>query len=308
MARVSIGLPVYNGETFVAGAVESLLSQTLSDFELAIVDNASTDRTGEICRSFAARDSRVRYHRNERNLGLAPNWNLAYELAGDAPYFKWAAHDDIHTPTFLERCVAVLDADPTAVLAHSRTGLIDQSGQTIENSPSRLPLDSPDPAVRFHALMPSDRLVIFGVMRREVLLGYGKPVIGNYVDHDGVLLLRLALAGRFLEIPEVLFLNRRHASQAESRFSGNGAAWTAWLDPSQAGKLVFPAWRKQAELWKSLIQAPLSGRDRLRCARVLARWLVWTRHRLYRDVAYNVNDLWQSVARPRREDGGAGAS
>jgi glycosyltransferase involved in cell wall biosynthesis len=296
--RVSIGLPVYNGERFIGGAVESLLAQTLTDFELVIVDNASTDRTGEICRAFAAGDPRVRYHRNERNVGLAPNWNLAFDLACAAPLFKWAAHDDVHVPTFLERCVEALERDPGVVLAFSRTELIDRDGETIEAKRPSLPLDSVDPSIRFDALMPSDRLYIFGVMRRDALLRYGKPVLGSYVDHDGVLLLRLVLSGRFFEVPEVLFFNRRHETQAETRLSGDGAAWTTWLDPAQAGRRVFPAWRKQAELWRSLVHAPLSAKDRIRCALTLARWTRWTRHRLYRDVAFHVKDLLRSPRSP----------
>jgi len=68
--RVSIGLPVYNGERFLAGAIESILAQTFGDFELVISDNASTDGTSEICREYQARDSRVHYLRNETNIGV----------------------------------------------------------------------------------------------------------------------------------------------------------------------------------------------------------------------------------------------
>src|SRR4051794_25259685 len=117
MPKVSIGLPVYNGEAFLAEAVESLLAQTFTDFEILLVDNASTDRTQEICRAFAARDPRVKYHRNETNIGGGPNWNRAYDLTpSDSTYFKWAAHDDRHAPDFLARCVEALDRDPGLAL------------------------------------------------------------------------------------------------------------------------------------------------------------------------------------------------
>src|SRR3954470_1068595 len=92
--RVSIGLPVYNGQRFLAPAVSSLLAQTFADFELVICDNASTDDTEAICRRFAERDPRVRYHRNEQNVGAAPNFNRALALS-TGQYFKWAAHDDL---------------------------------------------------------------------------------------------------------------------------------------------------------------------------------------------------------------------
>src|SRR5438128_542667 len=73
--RVSIGLPVYNGERYLRLALDSLLSQTFTDFELIISDNASTDGTTEICRAYAARDARIRYSRLEHNIGGSPNFN-----------------------------------------------------------------------------------------------------------------------------------------------------------------------------------------------------------------------------------------
>ena len=104
--RVSVGLPVYNGERFLAQAIDSVLQQTHSDLELVISDNASTDRTEEICRSYTTQDSRVRYFRSSANIGACRNFSRVFELSR-APYFKWACYDDICVPGFLEKCVAV---------------------------------------------------------------------------------------------------------------------------------------------------------------------------------------------------------
>src|ERR1700753_3521498 len=112
--RVSLGMPVYNGEKYLEAALDSLLAQTFTSFELIVCDNASTDGTQAICERYAARDSRIRYERNERNMGASWNFNPVYSLAR-APYFKQAAHDDLCEPEFLERCVAVLDRDPDVV-------------------------------------------------------------------------------------------------------------------------------------------------------------------------------------------------
>src|SRR5690242_490012 len=106
--EISLALPVYNGERFVADAVLSVLAQDFKNFELIITDNASTDRTEEICRAFAAADPRVRYVRNERNLGAGPNYNLGFALSRGR-YFKWSACDDRISESFLSACFAALE-------------------------------------------------------------------------------------------------------------------------------------------------------------------------------------------------------
>jgi glycosyltransferase involved in cell wall biosynthesis len=283
MPRLSIALPVYNGEPFVAAAVESLLGQTFRDFELAIVDNASTDRTAEICRSFA--DPRVRYHRNERNIGGGPNWNHAFDLASRAPFFKWAAHDDVYAPTFLERCVEALDRDPGAVLAFTGAEFIDQQGKAIAQREQALPLDSPDLHLRFDALIPPfDCLEIFGVIRRDALRR--RPVMGLHLAGDEVLLLDLALQGRFIELPDVLFSNRRHPTQAGTRYQHNPRAWNTWWNPDAANHRIFPIWRRHAEQWRVLFSAPMSLGDRVRCSLTLARWMRWRRRLLFDDLTF----------------------
>jgi len=109
--RVSVGMPVYNCERYVAEAIESHLRQTYTDFELVITDNASTDRSEEICRAYASRDPRIKYHRNPENLGAGGNFRRCFELAqGD--YFRWTPSDDVVGPELLELCVEVLDRDP----------------------------------------------------------------------------------------------------------------------------------------------------------------------------------------------------
>src|SRR5579872_4758271 len=114
--RVTIGVPVFNGEAFVAETLKSLLNQTFTDFEIVISDNASTDGTGQICQTYAARDPRIHYYRSDVNRGAAWNHNRVFELA-KGEYFKWNSADDLCAPEFLARCVASLDDDPAAVMA-----------------------------------------------------------------------------------------------------------------------------------------------------------------------------------------------
>ena len=130
MPKLSIGIPVFNGQEFLPELLDSLLRQTFADFEIVICDNASIDRTQDICREYARRDSRVRYTCNERNLGASPNHNRVFELS-TAPFFKWAAHDDLYHNDYLEVCVRLLDENPDVVLAHTGTAFIDEAGELL---------------------------------------------------------------------------------------------------------------------------------------------------------------------------------
>ena len=146
---ISIGLPVYNGEDFLRATIDSILAQTFKNFELIISDNASTDSTEAICREYAAKDKRIHYYRNEHNLGAAPNYNRVFELS-TGKYFKWAAHDDLYAPEYLEQCVKVLENNPSIVLCYSPVIFIDNQGKQLRKSASELlNLRSPKAQERF---------------------------------------------------------------------------------------------------------------------------------------------------------------
>src|ERR1700728_3247447 len=183
---VSIGLFLYNGERFLEAAIDSILNQTFKDFELILSDNCSTDRSEEICRRYAAQDSRIRYYRADRNMGAGWNLRNVYFKA-TGKYFKW-------------------DADDSLVVAHTLTRVIDEQGQFLDNYEWPLRTESPDPVVRFKDLLLNDHMCyqIFGVMRLSALRTL--PPQGSYVNSDGGLLAQLGLIGRFHETPEFLFI------------------------------------------------------------------------------------------------------
>lgn len=266
--RVSMGLPVYNGENYLAEALDSLLAQTFQDFELIIRDNASTDGTETICREYAERDRRIRYFRNPRNIGAAPNFNLVFRQAR-GEYFKWCAHDDVCAPEFLTRCVDVLDWDESAVLAYPKTMIIDEKGDPVQVYGRKLATDSPEKAVRFQALLEGHNCYeVFGLIRRDVL--ERTPLIGGYAHGDGVLLARLGLHGRFVEIPEMLFFARRHARQSMTMVN-DYQSYAVWFNPALRGKRRFPYWRIHGEWLRAALEVPMSDRDRRRCLRMLVR-------------------------------------
>jgi len=270
--RVGIGLPVHNGEQYLEEALDSILAQTFDDFEVIISDNASTDGTGEICNAYAARDSRIRYFRNEENLGAAWNHNRVFELSR-GEYFKWISHDDVYAPEFLAKCVEVLDREPAVVLCHTKTSRIDAHGQFLSNYKVTLKTDSLKPWHRFYDLLCVNHFCfqIFGVIRSDALKM--TPLLGNHKAADRVLLARLCLLGRFHEIPEYLFLSRYH-SERSAQFSSAPYRYYLWWDPAYRGRLVFPEWQLLREYSRSVSRCSLHGRDRLACRLVVGRWML----------------------------------
>ncbi len=128
---VSIGLPVHNGEAYLRQALDSILSQTFRQFELVISDNASDDKTETICREYAAVDARIRYHRQTRNRGVTWNFRQVV-LLSLAKYFLWTSHDDLMGPNYVERCVTILEHNPSVVLCYSEPMNIDEAGTQFE--------------------------------------------------------------------------------------------------------------------------------------------------------------------------------
>ena len=263
--RVSVSLPVFNGERYLAQAIGSILDQTYRDFELIISDNASTDRTEELCRSFEARDRRIRYVRQPRNIGASPNFNICYELAS-GEYFKWAAHDDYLEPEYLAQCVEALDANPDAVLCQSLVRLIDDHDRLIEiHRPIEPAAASPRPSDRFAARIRNPRcLDIWGLIRTKALRD--SVLIGSYIGMDRALLLELALRGRFVLIDRPLFTNRDHPERA-TRVTRTQTRkdLVAIYDTANAGQTVLSTWMYYKDAVR-IIRRNLDGSaERLRC-------------------------------------------
>ena len=275
-SRVSIGMPVFNGENYIAEAVDSLLGQTYSDFELIISDNASTDATQDICQSYAARDHRIRYFRNPTNLGAAKNYNRVFELS-TGEYFKWAAHDDLCATEFLEQCVEVLEQDASVVLSYSRTKEIDEYGKVLRDyfEPN---IGLSKPSARFYqcVCVSHPQVAVFGVIRSSILKK--TRLIGNFSSSDRVLLGELTLFGRFYQIPEYLFFMRDHQQQHWRVYPTRQLRQT-WYDPARSVKITFPHWRLLLEHLKSIKRVPLSWYERATCYLYLGWWI--RRHYLY---------------------------
>ena len=112
--KISIGIPVYNGERFLRICLESLLAQTFTDYEIIISDNASTDSTRSICLEYAKKDKRIKYIKQEKNIGVIPNFYFVLEKA-IGKYFMWAAVDDYWYPEFIQKNIDVLEKNESTV-------------------------------------------------------------------------------------------------------------------------------------------------------------------------------------------------
>jgi glycosyltransferase involved in cell wall biosynthesis len=271
--RLSIGLPVYNGEDFLAESLDSLLGQTYEDFELIISDNASTDGTADICRGYAKQDSRIRYVRQPHNLGCAPNHNVLVQYAR-GELFKWVSHDDLYGRELIERAIEALDEYPQVVLANCWTAMIDSSRTVTKAVRYTLDTESPRAPERFRSMLfekggDDDG----GVIRMEMLRRI-RPY-DSYYHSDRTLVTEMALQGPFYHVPEWLYFRRDHPKASIRAFTTARTNCTN-LDPRRADRLRHPVVRLLGEYvlaYVTMIQrAPLSAADKRECYRHLVSW------------------------------------
>ncbi|MDH3533131.1 MAG: glycosyltransferase family 2 protein [Gammaproteobacteria bacterium] len=264
---VSVGLPVYNGERFLRGAIDSILTQSLTNFELIISDNASSDGTWKICQEYAAGDRRIRCFRHPSNLGLPHNWNFTVAQAR-GQFFKWATANDLCAPNLLANCVKVLEIQPEVVLCYGRTTLIDEDDRALGVWQDDRPLLDASPSERFKTACYEMSLnnAISGVCRLSVLRGTG--LIRPYQGSDAVIMGELALAGHFWMLPEVL-LQRRMGPETFSACRSPEEI-RKMHDPKASGRFDLTKYRKQLDLICLILRAPGLGVAERSCALIAA--------------------------------------
>jgi glycosyltransferase involved in cell wall biosynthesis len=291
---LSIGVPVFNGERFLRRTVESLLAQTFDAFELVISDNASTDGTERIARDLAAADSRIAFHRQPRNLGLAANHRFLARRAS-ARYFKWASSDDLYDPRYLERCIEILEKDAGVVLAYARALFIDEEARPLSKiEDPGFPLDFEPASARLRYVVEAGHWInaLHGVIRTEALLA--TRIWPNYPSGDYVLLGELCMRGRFVEIPEQLFLRRIHA-QASSHLARDRER----ILPYVTGEVGFslPSWYRLRDHLRTVLVSEIGAREKLSLIRLVLRMARWQRDRLRADLAFAMR---VAISRVRR--------
>jgi len=262
--RVSIGMPVYNDDKFLRPALDSLLAQDYADYELIISDNASTDATEAIGREYAARDRRIRYHRNATNIGASDNFNQVFRFSSGGEYFMWAGGHDVWAPTYLSRCVEVLEGDASIVHCNSVAHYMSYDGKDlglirqIDTRPYSLFVRAN--LVRFQASI----FLIYAVFRSRALRQVGL-LSHEALGSDLLLGFELSLRGPFAVVPEPLYFmrdNRGENSRPISRAQGVALFRERMFPGGMAPDVRI--WRMNMSLmWRVLKRAPISSGQRI---------------------------------------------
>ena len=280
---LSVGMPAYNSEKDIRDAIESVLNQTFTDFEFIISDNASTDSTQCICEEYASKDPRIKYVRNDENIGVTGNYNAVFELSS-GKYFKWASSNDYCAPSFFEKCINMLELNPDAVLAFPRTRLYSKGIDKQFNYTDSLATTSDSPEERMLHIIDNIRLnnILNGVIRSSALQKTHLHL--PFFASDSCLMCELALYGKFLEVPEYLFYRRMDeesstAMQAESALVGH-------FKPNRKKPMRFQNWRIHLYYFSAAFNAELSFREIISLDLELIRRMYWQKNRLLKDFLF----------------------
>jgi len=267
-------MPVYNREKYVGASIEAHLNQSFGDFELILTDNCSTDRSESICRSYAEKDPRVKYHRNPRNLGAAGNYRRCWELS-TGEYFRWNPSDDLVSPNLLDRAVTILDHDPSVFVAYGKTKLIDSQGAVTGDFDENLHLMDDRPSERWKGVQRNLRLgnLHYGLYRAGKFRKTG--LLRNYNGGDFPLIAEMSLYGKFFEIPDAFFYRRIHEEATTTMKSS--AEVMAFYDPGKRDKLFLYNWVHLGANLKSITRAPIPLSERLRIYAFEGRRIIWSR-------------------------------
>jgi glycosyltransferase involved in cell wall biosynthesis len=279
---VTVGVPVYNSEEYLAETLRSILAQTFTDFEILISDNASTDGTEAICNDFARVDPRVRYVRRQRNMGAPRNYNVLVALARGR-FLKWSSSNDIIQPQFLAACVPILEARDDVVLVYTRTRYFDAVSGSVLDHADNLDLQGDDAVERYkqcdQRLMANN--IMNGVIRLRALRS--STLHGDYPSSDVALMTELALYGKYVEVPQPLFYRRNEAG------AHYGTGMHRVYYPYETYGSSRRYWQRMWQMIRGVTRAPVSLSQRARLYDYLARRAWWSR-RLLLPFFYGANE------------------
>ncbi len=288
MTAISVGLPVYNGQDLIRHAIDSILDQTFSNFELIISDNASTDDTESICRQYAEQDGRVKYFRNKTNIGAAANFRQVLHFSS-SNYFKWIGVDDHFAPTYLEETKEILDKHNDVILCCSKVNIIDADGEILRKYEDRQQLPQDSPSERFIQFLGQDSWVnsVYGLMHADTLKK--TSIMGTFTGSDVVVMAEMSLYGKFFELPDRLFFRRIHPGAYS--YDCSSAKQQEFYSPGKMQRsLLFYRWRHLLEHYRSIRRAPIESAEKRSLLRFLLKTARWQRREL-------IEELWLFISR-----------
>jgi glycosyltransferase involved in cell wall biosynthesis len=287
---VTIGMPVYNSERHLSQSIESLLSQTYTDFVLVISDNASTDGTADICQRYVRKDPRVQYFRNPVNVGMTGNFNRVFELT-QTKYLKWSTADDFSAPDMVADAVAVMEADPSIVLCYPKTIIVDGEGREQGRYEDKLHLMQDDPAERFLAVVENIRLVNhhLGLLRTDAIRRTN--LFGKHVSADIGLVAEMSLYGKFFEVKKHQFYRRFH-TESSSWNRGDEEQEARRFHAANVRRVPFNTWLYHRAFFGAVLRSPLSFRKKLDVFGRLGKFMYWDSKRLSDDLRRDVPALF----------------
>lgn len=253
---VSIGLPVYNGESYLREALDSLLAQDYQNFELIISDNGSTDATSAICQEYALRDERISYYRSEQNQGASWNFNHVLQLS-KGEFFMWAAHDDVWRQDFIEKCLQELLKEPQAVLCYCHCQFISPNSDLLNISFAGDPRKEDSIYERWLNLHKYWEIhaSVYGLMRREAI-SLVRQALSIHCS-DLVFVSEMITQGKILVIPEILHYKRLDFSRIQYK---NKKEMISFLGGKTKKTPHMIRWKATLECIRGLKQKNLSGK------------------------------------------------
>lgn len=201
---ISIGMPIHNGEATLERAIDGILRQSFSNFELLISDNNSNDRTQELCLEYAQRDKRVRYFRQPYNIGPPANFKFVLNIA-KGNYFMWAACDDFHSFDFLEKNIEFLDLNSDYVASTSPNCFEGEESSITKFITFSMEGEKFSRFILFFQNCWSSHGIFYAVVRTDILRKCS--IVGNsFIAVDWAVDLYLASKGKISRINEGLLV------------------------------------------------------------------------------------------------------
>ncbi|MBM3778565.1 MAG: glycosyltransferase family 2 protein [Acidimicrobiia bacterium] len=297
--RVAFGMTLHNNARHLPAAIESLLAQDDPEFGLVMIDDSSTDATEEVARRYLA-DPRVRYRRHAARQGMVATWREAFDAARaefpSAGFFAWASDHDWWHPDWLRKVRHALEARHDTVLAYALTQRVDDDLAPLGKPPKAFEttaLDSPSARVLAFAAEPVGAGdMVYGLMRVEALerAGVFRPVS----QPDRLLMVELALEGRFAQVPEVLWLRRQpvQASVEKQRAS-------LFAEGMAPRSTRHPVWvQHSAVLVRKGVTGGLAGISRAAMAALIVRYqlaYLFRHHTKQGYVLHRLRQAWEGL-------------